>query len=335
MRRPIVKVIGPNSLDLIPGWGPALKSVRWTDVDGGDSDELEIAYSVNPPFQSSPAEGTRYGLLYGWDEASLRNGGTYTYQSDTLEGDPESGYTLTITARASDFVDADKTVDSEHFDDMTVGDIVRKVAGKAGRSATVDPSIANIKIPYRLRYNQSALGFVKELVEEFGGTLKPANGSWLVPKRNAGTTASGRAMPTILIPFRENHSFSMTSEAKGKYKDIGAAFFDPLKGVQDLFEGSSIGAAARFFNLHPARTKEEAEYAGKAQGEEQARGSAMGSFEADGSIAAMAGAPVRLVGFGASRDAADLVAASIQHSISFEDNGGWIMNVEVENRKTS
>lgn len=244
-------------------------------------------------------------------------------------------YTLTITARASDFVDADKAVDSEHFDDMTVGDIIRKVARRAGRDVTADPSIANINVPYRLRHNQSSLGFAKELAEEFGGTLKPANGRWLVAKRNAGTTASGTVMPTIVIPFHENQSFSLTSEAKGKYKDIGAGFFDPLKGIQELFEGTSIGTAARFLNLHPARTKEEAEYAGKAQGVEQARGSVTGSFEADGDVTAMAGAPVKLSGFGSSRDAADLVAASIQHTITFEDDGGWTMSVEVENRKTS
>jgi phage protein D len=333
MRRPIVQIIGQGGKDLIPGWGPALISVSWTDVDGGDSDELNITYSVSAPFQDSPAEGTRYRLLYGWDVSGLRDGGVYTYQSDTLEGDPESGYTLTITARASDFVDADKTVDSEHFEDTTVGEIIRQVAGKAGRQATVDPSIANIKVPYRLRWKQSSLGFAKELAEEFGGTLKPANGSWLVPRRNAGTTAGGAIMPTIVIPFRENQSFGITSEARGKYKDIGAGFFDVLKGVQELFEGTSIGSAARFLNLHPARTKEEAEHAGKAQGAEQARGTVSGSFEADGSITAMGGAPVKLMGFGASRDAADLVAASIEHTVSFEEDGGWLMMVEVENRE--
>ncbi len=335
MRRPIVQIIGQSGSDLIPGWGQALISVSWTDVDGGDSDELEITYAVSPPFQDSPAEGTRYQLLYGWDTGALRDGGLYTYQSDTLGGDPEGGYTLTITARASDFVDADKAVESEHFDDMTVGEIIRKVAQDAGRDATVDPSIANIKVPYRLRFNQSSLGFAKELAEEFGGTLKPANGRWLVPKRNAGTTAGGTVMPTIVIPFRQNQSFSLTSEAKGKYKDIGSGFFDPLKGVQDLFEGTSIGSAARYFNLHPARTKDEAEYAGKAQGAELARDSVTGSFEADGDVTAMAGAPVKLSGFGSSRDAADLVAASIQHTITFEEDGGWTMSVEVENRKTS
>ncbi|PWE52258.1 hypothetical protein DEM27_31925 [Metarhizobium album] len=332
MRRPIVQVIGQSGLDLVPGWGPALKSVRWTDVDGGESDELEITYAVSPPFPNSPAEGTRYRLLYGWEGGGLRDGGLYTYQSDTLGGDPESGYELTITARASDFVDGDKEMDSEHFDDETVGGIVSKIAGAAGRSASVDPSIANIQIPYRLRWNQSRIGFVNELVSEYGGTLKIAGERWLVPKRNAGTTASGKAMPTIVIPFREHHSFSLTSEGRPKYKDIAASFFDPLKGIQELFEGSSIGTASRFFNLHPARTKEEAEQAGKAQGAEQARGSVSGSFETDGSMSAMGGAPVKLSGFGSSRDGADLVASSIEHTISFDQDGGWLMTVEVENR---
>ncbi|MDX3978932.1 hypothetical protein [Shinella sp.] len=244
MRRPIVQIIGQSGIDLIPGWGSALISVSWTDVDGGDSDELNITYSVSAPFPDSPAEGTRYRLIYGWDLSGLRDGGLYTYQSDTLGGDPETGY-----------------------------------------------------------------------------------------MRNAGTTASGAVMPTIVIPYRLNQNFSITSEARGKYKDIGAGYFDPSKGIQELFEGGSIGSASRYLNLHPARTKDEAEYAGKAQGAEQARGTFSGSFEADGSVTAMSGAPVKLDGFGASRDAADLVAASIEHNVTFEENGGWTMMVEVENRQ--
>ncbi|MFA1621670.1 hypothetical protein ACDY96_02265 [Rhizobium mongolense] len=78
-----------------------------------NADELNITFSVLPPFPDSPTEGTRYRFLYGWDRGALRDGGLFTYQSDSLGGDPESGYTMTITARASDFIDADKKADSE------------------------------------------------------------------------------------------------------------------------------------------------------------------------------------------------------------------------------
>ncbi|OCP17422.1 MULTISPECIES: hypothetical protein [unclassified Ensifer] len=336
MRKPRVQVIGQSGLDLFPGWSSSsLMSVTYTDVDGGEADELEFSFSVSPPFQDSPAEGTRYRFLYGWEGQPLRDAGEFTYQSDALSGDAEGGYVMTIVARASDFIDADKAAETEHFDDMTAGEIFQSLAGRAGKQALIHPDIASVRLPYRLRFNQSLSGFANELAEELGGTLKFAGGKLLVPKRNGGQNANGRQLPTITIPFKSQHAFDIASEGRGRYQQVGTGFFDPLKGVQKLFNATSSGKASRFLGLHPARSEDEAELAGKAQSAELARGSISGSFDTDGSDEAMAGAPVRLSGFGASRDALDLVAASIAHTISFEDGGGWTMSVEVGMREGS
>ncbi len=333
MRKPSVRVIGQSGLDLFPGWGSSLISVTYTDYDGGEADELEFAFAVSPPFQDSPAEGTKYRFFYGWDGWPLRDAGEFTYQSDTLSGDAEGGYVMTIVARASDFIDADKAAETEHFDDKTAGEIFQSLAERAGKQAVIHPDIASVTLPYRLRLNQSLSGFANELAEELGGTLKFGGGKLLVPKRNGGQTASGQQLPAITIPFKEQFAFDISSEGRGRYQDVETGFFDPLKGVQKLFKASSIGKASRFLGLHPARSESEAELAGKAQSAELARGSITGSFDTDGSDEAMAGAPVRLSGFGSSRDALALVASSIAHTISFEDGGGWTMTVEVGMRE--
>ncbi|GLR51287.1 hypothetical protein KYK30_20640 [Shinella yambaruensis] len=334
MRRPIVRIIGQSGLDLIPAWsGKGLTRVSFLDNDGGEADEIEFEFSWPPPFPDSPAEGTKYRLIYGWEETRLRDAGLFTYQSDHLGGDPESGDLMTIIARSSDFVDADKDADSEHFDDKTAGDIFRQIAAHAGKSAIVHPDIDKIKLPYRLRWRQPRSAFAQELAAELGGTVKYANNTLLVPMRNSGQTASGHTLPTIVIPYKHGHSFEISSEAKGRFKDSATGWFDLVSGLEKLFEGTSIGAASRYFSLHPARSEAEAELAGKAEIGEEARSSISGSFEADGMVDAMAGAPVKLQGFGASRDAADLVASSIQHEWTFDDDGGWIMSIEVANRE--
>lgn len=335
MRKPIVQVIGQSGADLVPGWNEALVSVEFTDNDGGEADEINITFAVQAPFPSSPVEGTRYRLLYGWDEGELRDAGLFTYQSDSLSGDAEGGWTMTITARASDFIDADKAADSEHFDETTAGEIFQKLASRSGKTAVIDAAIAAIRIPYRLRYNQSLTGFANELAEELGGTLKFAGGKMLVPQRAGGKTASGREMPLITIAYSSVLGGEISAEGKGRYASAGSGFFDPLDGVQKLFEAPSIGSASRFLSLHPARSREEAEYAAKAQGDEQARDSVTGSVDIEGSLNAMAGGRVQLSGFGASRDAADLVASSIHHTFTFDDSGGWLMSIELANRKTS
>jgi phage protein D len=334
VRKPIVRIIGQSGTDLIPAWsGMGLTRVMFMDNDGGEADELEIEFSCPPPFPDSPAEGTKYRLLYGWDAGGLRDAGLFTYQSDQLGGDPESGDLMTIIARSSDFVDADKEASSEHFDDKTAGEIFRQIAAHSGKSAIVHPDIDGIKLPYRLRWRQSRSAFAQELASELGGTVKYANNTLLVPARNSGQTASGRELPTIVIPYKHGHSFEISNEAKGRYKDSATGWFDPMSGFEKLFEGTSIGAASRYFSLHPARSEEEAELAGKAEIGEEARATISGSFEADGMVDAMAGAPAKLEGFGTSRDAADLVASSIQHEWTFDESGGWIMSVEVASRE--
>lgn len=334
LRKPIVRIIGQSGSDLFPTWsGKGLISASFLDNDGGEADEIEFEFSISPPFPDSPADGTKYRFLYGWSENSLRDAGLFTYQSDRLGGDPESGYTMAITARSADFVDADKKESSEHFDDKTAGEIFRLLASRSNKRAIIDPSIENVRLPYRLRWRQSPTAFAQDLASELGGTVKYANNTLLVPRRNSGQTASGQTLPTIIIPFRENHSFEISSEAKGKFKDSSTGWFDPVAGFGKFFDATSIGAASRYVALHPARSEAEAEMAGKAQIAEEARASVSGSFEADGDPDAMAGAPAKLQGYGASRDAADLVASSIQHTFTFDDGGGWIMSVEVANRE--
>ena len=335
MLTPIIRIIGESGNDLVPSWSTqGLTRVSFLDNDGGEADELEFEFSVSPPIPDSPAEGTKYRLVYGWDEARLRDGGLFTYQSDTIGGDPEGGDLMTIIARSSDFIDADKDAESEHFDEKTAGDIFRTIAGRSGKSAVVHPSIDSVTLPYRLRWKQSAAGFASDLASELGGTLKFAGGKMLVPLRNSGETASGQTMPTIIVPYRRGQSFEVSSEGRAKFKDTGTGWFDPLAGVQKLFEGTSIGSASRYLSLHPARSENEAEYAGKAEIGEEARSSATGSVELTGDVNAMAGAPVKLSGYGASRDAADLVATSIQHEWTFEADGGWVMSIELGNRNT-
>lgn len=332
MKKPIVQIIGQSGNDLVPGWGPALTRVSLNDVEGGEPDELEIEFAVSAPFPNSPAEGTRYRLAYGWEGEGMRDGGLFTYQSDSLGGDAESGYLMTIVARAADFVDADKAADTEHYEETTVGEIFKALASTSGKSASVHPVLASIKLPYRLRLNQSAMGFGQDLADEIGASLKFAGGKWLVLPRGKGETASGRTMPTIVIPFDSTMPIDISSEGRPKYKEVEAGYFDPLDGVMKMAKAAGAGLASRYFGVHPARSAEEADYLSKADAAELARNSISGSITTAGDTNAMAGAPVKLSGFGASRDALDLVAPSIQHEWTFDEQGGWLMTVELAMR---
>lgn len=333
MREPVIQIMGQAGKDLVGRWRPSLVSVSLVDHDGGEADELTIVFAVDPPFPPVPPKNTPYACAFGWRGGPLRDAGSFTVQSTSISGDAESGYLLTVTCRSADF-DKLKEMGSGHFEDTTAGDIIKKIASEAGLSAKVDETIGATKIPYRLRWAQSSGGFITELAGDLGGTMKVANKTLLVSKRNSGKTAGGSDMPTIKIDFSETGPIELTIEGRPEFKESSSGWFDPLEGLLKFVDGTSVGDAARLMLLHPAASEDEAKKAGEAQAAEQARSSVSGSITIEGRIDALAGAPVSLTGFGGDADGLPLVAPTITHDFTFDDSGGWLTTVELESRKT-
>lgn len=329
-RRPFVSISGPSGGNLVSRLGDRLQATTIVDQAGGESDTLSFVVSVSHPFPAGPPVGTRYRAMIGWAETGARDAGTYTVQSSSIGGDPDSGYAMTVTCRAADFLDAMKKVDSEHFDDDTVGAIFRKLAGEAGVSAVVDPELSSIKLPYRLRWRQPSIDFLDDIAGEVGGTMKMQAGRLLMMKRGAKRSAGGTPFPPIIIPFRECYGFDISVEARGEFKELVGDWFDPLEGVLKSELGAGVGEASRFLPVHLFPTQEEAARAAEAAGREHARKSVTGSFTVGGNPDATAEAPVQPTGFGGEIDGLDIVCASATHEVTFGDNGGWLTTIDIE-----
>lgn len=329
-RRPFVSIIGPSGGDLVPRLSDRLIAIKIVDQAGAESDTLTFVVRIDHPFPAGPAKGTRYLVNIGWTQEGARPAGVYTVQNVTIGGDPEAGYQMTVDCRSSDFIDAMKKVDSGHFDDETVGDIFNKVAGEAGMSAVVDPELASIRVPYRLRWNQPSIDFLDDLARETGGTLKLAGGRLLMMKRGAGRSAGGTAFPPVVVRFADCYGFDISIESRGEYQEIGGDWFDPAEGALKLVESSGIGKAGRYLPVHPFASDDEARRGAAAYGKEEARKRVSGSFDLAGSLLATAEAPVRPQGFGPDIDGLDLICSAAIHEVDFGEDGGWVTTIEVE-----
>lgn len=334
-RRPIVQIMGPAGRDLVGLLGSNLAGVTIVDQAGGESDTMDIRVRVSMPAPAGPAKGTRYAPSMGWDAAGLRPAGIYTVQTVTLGGDPDQGHEMVIQCRAADFVDKLKEVDSENFDEMTAGDMFSRIASRAGTTAVVDPQIASIQIPYRLRWKEPAGDFIEQLAQELGGTIKIAGGKIAVLKRGAGRSASGKALPPIRIDFADCYGFEVSIEQRGLYEKSDGGWFDVLDGIEKLEAGRGLGSLSRYLPVHIFATKEQAKLAADAAGHEEGRKSISGSFDIPGNLSATAEAPVVCSGFGPDIDGASMTAACVTHDITFDEEGGWVTTVEVENREAA
>lgn len=332
IRRPILEVIGPSGEDLVSRWGAALLGVTVTDNAGHESDECVIKVAWTGVWASLPAKGAQYVVSAGWAGEGVSTLGVYTVQRWSRKGEPGDGEHIEIRCRAADFIDKMKSVGNRHYDEEngggTAGAIFQSLAQDAGVEAVVDPEVAAVAIPYRLRWGQSAIDFATELADDVGAVVKPQAGKLVVTRRGAGASGSGLELPPIVIRYDANYAYEASDEPREDYQSVTAPYFDSELGraLLEAFESTSPSSVAGL--VHPAPTKDEARRQASAASDAHARASATGSFEAPGDAAALAGAPVICEGFGEGIDEVDWRAATVTHEIT--PDVGWIMTVETE-----
>ena len=199
--KPFVIVAGAKTPNLVPLWGGSLLRVTITDQAGYESDEAVLTFSA-PPY-SPPPKGTKYTISAGMLPGAAVQFGTFSASRTAFGGSPEDGDTMEVYCRAADFIDKMKATGSKHYDQEggfgTAGKIFKDLAKEAGVSALVNSAIENIKIPYRLRWNQSPLDFATELADEIGAIVKPQAGKLLVLERGKAQSGSGKDLPPILV----------------------------------------------------------------------------------------------------------------------------------------
>jgi Bacteriophage probable baseplate hub protein len=337
VRIPWLQIFAPSGRNIAPGLGGALLGVTITDNEGLESDECVIRMADKPPFNSPPPKGTKYRVLGGWrDGGGGTVGGLYSFETYRKSGDPEEGKTIELVCRAADFVDKMKQAGSAHYDEEnghgTAGKIFETLAKEAGVEAAIDASLASIKIPYRLRWNQSAIDFASDLAADLGAIVKPQMGRLVVRPRGKGTSAGGLALGALRIVADEKYQYDFDIDPRPQHKEVATPWFDPAEGrIKEAIEAAR-GEFARAALMHPAASEEEAKLAGKAAGTAMNQATGSGSVQMAGDAAAIAGAPATLSGYGADIDSLSWEIATATHTISAEEDG-WITDVSLQTRE--
>ena len=336
VRTPVLRITGPSGGNLVASLGDAFLGVTITDQDGYESDECTIRVAAAAPFPAPPARGTPYTVWVGYADGAMAMTGFYAFQRASFIGDPESGEEMHLVCRAADFIDADKTVDSRHYDAETghgrAGAIFQELATEMGVSAVIAPEIAAIAVPYRLRWRQSAIDFATELGDDIGAAVKPQAGRLVIRARGSGASGSGLGLPTLTIPHDPSYGHEVSLEPREEYQEIETPWFDPALGRMLSEALKTAFTASRLSFPHPFPTQGEAKRGAAAIAQEMARMTGTGSFEMAGTSLAVAGAPATCSGFGPAIDSIPWQIASVEHTIDPGD-AGWITTVEVQTQE--
>lgn len=326
-RKPILIINNGTGRNILPGLSGLWISCKVTEQAGGESDTAEVV-CVGPPSKFGlPGRGEKFTILGGWADEGPVMQGQFTVQKIVCAGDPQSGDTITIHLRAADYVDKLKAHASKHYDDKTYGDIIKDIAKQAGLEAEVDDAVAKIKVPYRLRWQQSHIDFATELSEEVGAICKPAGGKLIAVKRGGGKSATGKNLTPIEIRRRAGFGYEIEIEPRPEVGNVAASWHDQKAGKRKVVKHKTGRNGPIHMLPHPFRSEDEAKKAAESEAYEMGNNSGTGHFDSPGLPHAHAEAPVNASGYGKPIDGR-WKAETVEKL--WEATGGFTTTVQVK-----
>lgn len=316
--------------------------VEWSDTVDEGSDTLRVTVADHDNLVAVPKRGTKVELSAGYDGWLVKVGSFFVEEAD-IEGPPDQ---VGIQATSAPVTGTDGSIadrKSKSWEDTTLGDIAKTVAGQLGVSASVAPSLASVEIVNEQQVDQSDADFVIRLARRYGGFLKFAHEKMVIAEEGAGTSTGGQSITVALsrsdlTNWRATAGGKLDSFQKVKMKvhsyetgDTSEVEVDvPKSGSMDQFGVSQAGTGTftpkSFVGPNPFSSVGDAEKAAKTTAKRIARASRKIELSLPGRLDIVAGGKVTLSGI---RDGANgsWLVKSITHRI---DSGGWSMSVSGE-----
>lgn len=269
--------------DVTAKFADRLISIEVTDVDGVESDTLEIEVDDRDNAVALPQKGALLQVWMGYIETGLDLMGTYKVDEVTVEAGPDK---IIVHAKAAELKDSFKQQKSRHWENTTVGDIVSKIAGEHELSAAVDPQLAQRKVAYVAQTEESDLHFLTRLARRHDAMIAPKNGRLVGVRRGDGRSGSGEALSAIVLRKSDVTTARSTVGDRPKHGAIEADWYDrdgAERKTVTVPQGGGEGPRMRL--PHPYPSEEEAERAAEARGRELERAEGSLSVEMPGNPA--------------------------------------------------
>ena len=259
--KPSFRIVA-DSRDITALINDRLLLLRTSDKPGMESDEFELRIDDRDQAVSLPVRGAKIEVYLGYDQ-NLARLGSYTVDEVEVTGPPD---TITIRGKASDMRGSGKTTRSGSWEGVPLAQIVRDVAARNGWTpvCSVQTKVARID-----QNNESDFNFITRLARQYDCTAKVADGKLLVMPRQAGQSASGKALAMITITRADISRYSFKLGDRGSQKAVKTKHRDKKSGALAVIELSNNEAPAGLPAVHTDRhiypDKGAAEQAAKAR----------------------------------------------------------------------
>lgn len=206
--------------DLTAKLAPRLISLRLSEKNGEEADELEIILHDADGKVAIPPEGAVLRVQLGWERGSavtpgLVDKGSFTVDEVAWDGPPDR---LSIRARSADLKDSFCTRRNKTWKDTTIGAIVDDIAVRHSLTPRCHADLSGKAIPAAEQGNKSDVQFLRDLARRYDATATVKAGTLIFAPISAATTATGATIPTSTISRQQcsNHSWRRAAREKAQ-----------------------------------------------------------------------------------------------------------------------
>ena len=301
MKTPIFQLF-KGSTNPIGSMGPFFLGASLTDEVGLKNDQLTLTLNDNVRQLPLPKKDDLLIVRAGYKETGVRMMGAFKVQGWGTGWEGGGPEVMTMTARAVTFTGEVKAAGTKHFDETTLGDVLRDTAKAAGLSLAIDPDLASIEIPYALRWEASPIDFALRLASEYGAIVKPGGQKLSVIKRGSGKGAEGQQLPIIQVTRAGSSGWHIEGEPRPQQGEVAASYQDLRTGRRKIAKQGTGRQGPTHSLIHPRSSEGAAKAAAEAKKSELNMLSGSGFFVVEFDPSYSAGAKVVASGFGEGID---------------------------------
>jgi phage protein D len=196
------------------------------ETDGERTDKLTLTISNYDGKLAKPAKGAILKVSIGWQETGVAKAGEFKVQEVTKHGEVAVFH---VTAQAAALDNSLKTQKGRCWKPpKTYGEVFKQLASDNNLTAAVHASIQSIKIDKVLaQHGESDMHFAMRIARGVGAIAKMAQGRLTIVPKGAGQSASGQALPPLIItPADLLAGWSLGDKERPKRGKCKAAVFD-------------------------------------------------------------------------------------------------------------
>jgi phage protein D len=310
--------------DLTERFRPRLLDLTLSEARGGEADQLDLRIHDHDGRMALPRRGVELSVAIGWADAGLVEKGTFRVDEVEHSGSPDI---LTIRARSADLTHPMRTRRERSWHDVTLGNVVRNLAGEHGLQARIAPALASIGIAHLDQTGESDVHLLTRLGRQYDAVATVKAGSLIFLPIGSGTTASGEPLPSPLLRRQDGDQHRYALADRDAYSGV-RAYWNDKPGAQrkSVLVGES-GNAKRLRQTYSSEA--EAKRHAQAEWNRARRGAATFAYTlALGRADLFPEQKVRVSGFKTEVDDTTWLIAKATHSIT--GSGGFTTQLELE-----